>query len=1108
MRDQQHIAPPFRADGQINGQFFFGFRARPQGVCALRLGGNFLSDQERLNPFASDILDALSKALTDSCPDAKKECCEITKKVSQYFDAERVSRACSPLVASLLANLKHQQWKVRRATLESIGALLLQEAPMMDHMEERGLAETLERWLLKGLNFRVPSSNSFDDDGPEGFDKFEPRLLILLLGVASDEEAEQAGPATKALRAPSVQDVIERRAKIPSRLQKLLLAGQILKNTENLQEVLAETPVGEITLIRTDKWIEEVEQDWRRLRKASDAVRNDRELVLAAINASEGQAIKYAGDEARSDAEIISAAMDFDSALCRYATGRLHTDRSFLLKALRAASTRGLGRKFHSYFRWNELQYVIGAARHHPEVRQLLNAHGLTAWPVARPPGRSGGRQRSPCGARKKQGPERPSLHFSNELREILEHVDTSKQTLDFWLQLVERDPLVLGLFPAFRLDAQFVAETALVMQEVLVAAAQICQGRRGWSSQVGEGARTLKKLERIDLPLGSFAPYQAWPRHQVGAVALGGLERVAVLKHEVLMKRAAKEREREERASILASYSADVLSEARRKAKEAREGNDGYMEQDGEAEERKKLKCQDPEVVAAFDYASVLPLLPEPFLAGRLPAPLTSTYVKMHLGNILPQVLGNITQWTTDIREAAARLLQVVLVIANRHIAPFLDAVLVHLYKASGPRGCDPSPRADDDQKVSIISRSCASMVGVFLDSEMVLEVVGKHLGLKHEGGQRKGTSFDELWPQDKHGRQTTRTVQDVLSGVKNFAATTAESRRQVFIVLARLLHPSGSFRRPLTASEVKLALRFLEEGVRSELLPAVLAATEALLNAGQDACIDEWPRVFDLLLRMKSGEERRTRTTVDANIEHLAQLLGRSQLQLYEQHLRSRCLGAPFPSFSLRSPNRHILETLLRNSGAAVAEHVGSLMPVLARQASPEDASASARVDLLGLVHFLVNEEDEGLAEAIRANSLALLDGVLLPNCSWRSGFRGQVVPGQSNGKIRRGGMVCVHSLLRRHLVPPAVLNEVFVDLMPILKSCLDDSWSPDNRMIACLVLSCTLGDLQDRGTRATGPQHRALRLGARRLGRFGVSRSSVSGVSVEPMSFLFGV
>merc|ERR1740129_255778 len=32
-----------------------------------------------------------------------------------------------------------------------------------------------------------------------------------------------------------------------------------------------------------------------------------------------------------------------------------------------------------------------------------------------------------------------------------------------------------------------------------------------------------------------------------------------------------------------------------------------------------------------------------------------------------------------------------------------------------------------------------------------------------------------------------------------------------------------------------------------------------------------------------------------------------------------------------------------------------------------------------------------------------------------------------------------------------------------MPVLKNCLDDSWSPDNRLLACLVLGCTLVDLQ---------------------------------------------
>ncbi|CAE7658796.1 Dnaaf5, partial [Symbiodinium pilosum] len=689
--------------------------------------------KERLSPFASDVLDALSKALTDTCPDAKKECCEITKKVSQYFEAERISRACGPLVGSLLANLKHQQWKVRRATLESIGALLLQEAPMMDHMEDilphlnalladrtpgvrQSLAETLERWLLKGLSFRAPLVSNLNDDGPEGFDKFESRLLLLLLGVSSDEEAEQ------------------------------------------------------------------------------------------------------------------------------------------------------------------------------------------------------------------------------------------------------------------------------------------------------------------------------------VGAVALGGLERVAALKHEVLIKRAQREREREE---------------AKQKAKEARESKAGYSEQPDNAgvDETGKQKCKDPEVVPAFDYTSVLPLLPEPFAAGRLPAALTTTYVKYHLASILPQVLANLTQWTTDIREAAARLLQVLLVIANQQIAPFLDAVLVHLYKA----------QADDDQKVAKASLLCASMVGVFLDAELVLEVVGRHMGLKHEGGQRKGTSFDELWPQDKQGRQTTRTVQDVLAGVKNFAAMTAESRRQVFVVLSKLIHPAANvgtngFCRRLKAKEVKLVLRFLEEGVHSELLTSVLGATESLLKAGQEACVQDWPRIFDLLLRMKSSEECSTQV-VDANIDHLSQLLGRSPRQLYEEHLRTRLAdllqGGDQILWEETSPNRHVLETLLRNAGPAVAEHVANLVPVLARQANPEDASATARVDLLGLIHFLVNEEDAALAGALKASALPLLDSVLLPNCSWR--------PGQSNGKIRRGGMVCVHSLLRRHLVPPAVLNEVFVDLMPILKSCLDDSWSPDNRMVACLVLSCTLADLQ---------------------------------------------
>ena len=72
------------------------------------------------------------------------------------------------------------------------------------------------------------------------------------------------------------------------------------------------------------------------------------------------------------------------------------------------------------------------------------------------------------------------------------------------------------------------------------------------------------------------------------------------------------------------------------------------------------------------------------------------------------------------------------------------------------------------------------------------------------------------------------------------------------------------------------------LQEGIHSELLTSVLGATESLLKAGEvlehfkarpsrqenwsavqrsvtgrEACVEDWPRIFELLLRMKSSED-----------------------------------------------------------------------------------------------------------------------------------------------------------------------------------------------------------------------------------------------------------
>lgn len=127
-------------------------------------------------------------------------------------------------------------------------------------------------------------------------------------------------------RAQELREMVHQATKIPVKLQKLLIGGEILQG-QLVLELLEATGAHEIQLLRTDKWIEEVRQDWRRLRKASEGVKNDRELVLQAIEASEGHALRMAGPLARQDPEVVFTAMRFKPSLCRYALGSLQSDR-------------------------------------------------------------------------------------------------------------------------------------------------------------------------------------------------------------------------------------------------------------------------------------------------------------------------------------------------------------------------------------------------------------------------------------------------------------------------------------------------------------------------------------------------------------------------------------------------------------------------------------------------------------------------------------------------------------------------------------------------------------------------------------------------------------
>lgn len=131
-----------------------------------------------------------------------------------------------------------------------------------------------------------------------------------------------------------VKAAIRESTKTAVHLQKLLWGTALLNDTDFLSTAFPAGDSFELLLVCAEKWVHEVTENWRRLRKAPEIIRNDRDVVLAAIERSNGLAIKFAGNEVRSDREVMLAAMHHDMALCKYATEGLCTNRTFMMMAL------------------------------------------------------------------------------------------------------------------------------------------------------------------------------------------------------------------------------------------------------------------------------------------------------------------------------------------------------------------------------------------------------------------------------------------------------------------------------------------------------------------------------------------------------------------------------------------------------------------------------------------------------------------------------------------------------------------------------------------------------------------------------------------------------
>jgi len=210
---------------------------------------------------------------------------------------------------------------------------------------------------------------------------------------------------------------------------------------------------------------------------------------------------------------------------------------------------------------------------------------------------------------------------------------------------------------------------------------------------------------------------------------------------------------------------------------------------------------------------------------------------------------------------------------------------------------------------------------------------------------------------------------------------------------------------------------------------------------------------------------------------MQRLAALAKLTVAELYEVHLSKFLDEVQEAPLWEEDIQRQLLDSLVKcSSTRVVAQNLARILPILATQTDAHGANPTARVDLLALAHHLLSlDSDEvraawktgeveeesvmiGVAcddlEVPQTHALELMRAVLCPNAVWKSG--------QANQRIRKGALVCMTSVLEGKLLGGVELRAVFTEILPTLKSVLDDTWSPDNRLLGTLVVGGILRGL----------------------------------------------
>ncbi|KAL7691346.1 putative armadillo-like helical protein [Plasmopara halstedii] len=417
-------------------------------------------------------------------------------------------------------------------------------------------------------------------------------------------------------------------------------------------------------------------------------------------------------------------------------------------------------------------------------------------------------------------------------------------------------------------------------------------------------------------------------------------------------------------------------------------------------------IKFDDVEPMSlSLDTENCIPPL---YFESRPPLGARKFAASLH-AQVLPSLLEKTGDWTVQVRERYTQILSAYIILLEQNINPYIDKVFAALVKIC----------RDDEDVVQISVKACLGVIGYYADPHIVLAslvpiVTGRSAG------------------QD--------TAQHRINGLTLLG----------FSLEGMTMKTIDTHLEFITEALCDASLRESEladlHDVLAGVISSIVKTAGPLLAQNDEVCF----RLFWVLSHLfaSSSESSASYELANESVQNLAAIMEQSVEGLYLRYMGKILDTMTLPidvseAWQKNNPYRVLFDSLCRRGGAACREYMARIVPVFLAHLEP-DQDADVRLAFLALLETMLGTDS--IIQAFKPYSVPLLKQAIISNIVWRGG--------RVSATIRKVAVASAYTLLRQGIADQSCLFETAPEMLPVLKSSLDDG-DAKTRQLVCLAL-----------------------------------------------------